>query len=258
MSQSNLALPTQTGFGTTNRTDSWWLAPLAVFLGLSGFVVYSTWAAFQGEHYAWGPYLSPFYSPLLPIPFPSFWPEWLPKSPAFFILWMPAGFRTTCYYYRKAYYRAFFLDPAGCAVGERKGRKYIGERSFPFVLQNAHRYFLLLAVGLIFFLAHDAWKALWFDGEFGIGVGTLVLIANTTLLSLYTFSCHSLRHMIGGKEDCFSCASLGSVKHGTWKMVSYLNLNHQLWAWLSLSMVGFADFYIRMVSMGIWTDFRII
>ena len=35
------------------------------FLVLGGFVVYATWAAFQGNHYEYGPYLSPFYSPLL-------------------------------------------------------------------------------------------------------------------------------------------------------------------------------------------------
>ncbi len=50
-------------FGETMRSDAWWVQPLVVFLGLGAFVVYSTWAAFQGEHYAAGPYLSPFYSP---------------------------------------------------------------------------------------------------------------------------------------------------------------------------------------------------
>ncbi len=56
---------TKRAFGETLRPDAWWLQPLAVFLGLSGFIVYSTWAAFQGEHYHFGPYLSPFYSPEL-------------------------------------------------------------------------------------------------------------------------------------------------------------------------------------------------
>ena len=53
------------GFGHTSRRDTWWAAPLAVFVGFSAFVVYATWAAFQGEHYTYGPYLSPFYSPEL-------------------------------------------------------------------------------------------------------------------------------------------------------------------------------------------------
>ena len=29
----------------TLRQDLWWLEPMAVVLGLGGFVVYSTWAA---------------------------------------------------------------------------------------------------------------------------------------------------------------------------------------------------------------------
>ena len=38
-----------------SRRDPWWVQPLVVFLGLSAFVVYSTWAAFQGKHYRFGP-----------------------------------------------------------------------------------------------------------------------------------------------------------------------------------------------------------
>src|SRR5688572_10151642 len=112
------------GFGATQRRDAWWLQPLATALGLAAFGVYATWAAFQNANYQWGPYLSPMYSPLLDF-------EWWPLSPAFLILWAPGGFRLTCYYYRKAYYRSFFLDPAACAVGEPKEHKYCGETKFP-------------------------------------------------------------------------------------------------------------------------------
>ncbi len=118
-------------FGATLRPDPWWIAPSIVALGLLAFGVYSTWAAWVGEHFEWGPYLSPFYSPHL-----SF--QWWPVSPAFLILWAPLGFRATCYYYRKAYYRAFFLDPAACAVGEPE-RDYQGERKL-FIFQNLHRF----------------------------------------------------------------------------------------------------------------------
>jgi hypothetical protein len=38
-------------FGETQRRDAWWLQPAAVFVGLGAFIVYSTWAAFQGAHY---------------------------------------------------------------------------------------------------------------------------------------------------------------------------------------------------------------
>src|SRR5207247_5016042 len=117
--------------------------------GLAILGAYATWAAFQGNHYEYSSYLSPFYSPL-------FRPAWLPRwlSPALLILWMPLGFRATCYYYRKAYYRAFFADPSACAVGEgRKG--YCGEVTFPFILQNLHRYFLYLALIILAFLWYD-------------------------------------------------------------------------------------------------------
>ena len=45
----------QRKFGETTRRDAWWLQPLLVFLGLSAFIVYATWAAFQGNHYEFGP-----------------------------------------------------------------------------------------------------------------------------------------------------------------------------------------------------------
>ena len=54
------------GFGETSRPDNWWIQPLVVFLGFSAFIVYSTWAALQGNnYYSAGPLLSPMYSPLL-------------------------------------------------------------------------------------------------------------------------------------------------------------------------------------------------
>jgi hypothetical protein len=169
-----VSLPLRRGFGETTRRDRWWVQPLLVFVGFGLFLVYATWAALQGEHYTFGPYLSPFYSPELwghsPHAWfgalPSWWPAWLPYSPAYFILWAPAGFRMTCYYYRGAYYKAFWADPPACAVGEpRKG--YIGDSNWPLRIQNIHRYFLYVAVLFIGMLTWDAIKAFWFDGRFG-------------------------------------------------------------------------------------------
>jgi len=267
MAQAAGALP-RSGFGETARRDAWWLTPAATFTVLSAFIVYSTWAAFQGSHYHSGPYLSPFYSPEV---FgesehawfgarPPFWPSFLPFSPAFLILWAPGLFRFTCYYYRGAYYKAFWADPIACTVGEPR-KSYIGERSFPLILQNVHRYVLYIALVFLVFLALDVWKALWFVDRatgvksFGIGVGTLVLAMNVTLLGGYTLGCHSLRHLVGGK---FTQLSKRPVRSKCYDCASSLNSRHMLFAWMSLFWVGFTDFYIRMCSMGIFTDWRIL
>src|SRR5918996_2614438 len=149
----------QKGFGRTMRRDTWWIQPLVVFIGLSSFVIYATWAAYQGKYFEWGPYLSPFYSPLLFGDSPHAWfgsgPKWLSGiSPALLILWMPAGFRLTCYYYRGAYYKSHWADPPSCAGSEPRN-KYLGEQTFPLILQNIHRYFLYLALPFLLVLAYD-------------------------------------------------------------------------------------------------------
>lgn len=264
----NLATLATPAFGRTARRDAWWLQPLVVFTVLSAFVLYSTWASLQGRHYYFGPYLSPFYAPELfgesPNawfgPQPGWWPSWLLFSPALLIIAAPLGFRLTCYYYRGAYYKAFWADPLSCTVGEPR-HSYWGERSFPLVLQNVHRYFLYLALAFLVFLSWDVWKALWFDDPatgktvFGVGVGTLVLATNVILLSGYTFGCHSLRHLIGGRVDSLS-AMRGRFQ--AYRCVGCFNRSHMQWAWASLIWVGFSDLYIRMCSMGFWTDLRIL
>jgi hypothetical protein len=242
-----------TRFGSTQRQDSWWIEILPVIIVLGGFGLYATLRAFEGKFYEWGPYISPFYSPLID-PLHHYWPF----SPAILILGGPLGFRATCYYYRKAYYRAFFLDPPACAVSEPSGRKYRGEAAFPFILQNLHRYFFYLALLFLCFLWYDAVLAFFFPEGFGIGVGSLVMLVNILLLTTYTFSCHSLRHLVGGKLDCFSCATFGAPRHAAWRWVTFFNERHMLWAWLSLFSVGLTDLYIRLVSAGHLKDIRIL
>jgi len=104
----------RSGFGETRRPDTWWVQPLVVFLGLSTFIVYSTWAALQGSHFRFGPYLSPFYSPEIfgdsPHswfgPKPNWWPAFLTFSPALLILWargcLPGSPRPCSYYGHRA------------------------------------------------------------------------------------------------------------------------------------------------------------
>src|ERR1700678_2558876 len=203
MSQIDVPL-SRVGFGQTQRADNWWVQPLAVFLGLSTFIVYSTWAALQGQHFRFGPYLSPFYSPELFGAEGWFGakPSWIPASVtgAMLILWAPGGFRFTCYYYRGAYYKAFWADPPSCTVGEPR-KKYLGERSFPLIIQNVHRYFLRLAYVVWAILVYDAVIAFHFPNGFGIGIGTIVLVINVVLLGGYTFGCHAFRHLAGGNFD---------------------------------------------------------
>ncbi len=251
--------------GATHRRDAWWVGPLLTGIVLAGFGIYGTGRAIYNAEYDFGHgarsasvaaeshayLLSPFYSPLIILP-------WLPAwiSPAFLILWAPGGFRVSCYYYRKAYYRAFFLDPPGCAVGEGR-RKYAGETRL-FLFQNLHRYFLYVAIVFLVILAIDVvhaaiWPAAGAGGGWTVGcsVGTLVL------LSLYTFSCHSFRHLVGGNVDCFSCVSFGAQRYQAWKGVSFLNQRHMLFAWISLFGVGLTDLYVWMVASGRITDIRL-
>ena len=265
MTSGTSADRTPAAFGKTDRRDAWWVVPLATALGLGAFIVYATFRAVYNADYHLGHgtdrltehayLLSPFYSPLIVLP-------WLPPwiSPAFLILWAPGGFRLTCYYYRKAYYRAYFSDPPACAVGEGRHR-YRGETTL-FLFQNLHRYFLYVALIFLIILTVDVIHSCMWPVEggrmtLGVSVGTLVLAANTMLLTLYTFSCHSLRHLVGGNVDCFSCVALGQTRHRVWKGASRLNEHHMFWAWTSLFMVGFADLYVWLVASGRIPDARI-
>jgi len=245
MNETKTAEP-PAGLGATARKDAWWVEPALVAFGFGIFIVYATWRALEGAHYEWGPYLSPFYSPKLP--FPGWW---------FLILLIPGGFRATCYYYRKAYYRAYFLDPPACSVGHFGGNKYCGETTFPLVLQNLHRYFLYAASIVLAFLWYDAIVAFNWDGQIGAGVGSFVLLGNVILLSFYTFGCHAFRHLVGGRLNCFSCSTSAQTQFKLWHLVTKLNEHHMLWAWLSLFSVGFADFYVRSVQTGLFTDLRL-
>jgi hypothetical protein len=268
MNGTSSSAVSQRTFGQTMRPDVWWIQPVLVFLGLSTFIVYSTWAAFQGNHFYFGNYISPFYSPEIfgPSehswfgPQPAWWPHWLVFSPALLILWAPAGFRLTCYYYRGAYYKAFWADPPACTVSEPR-KTYLGERSFPLIMQNVHRYFLYIALFFICALAYDVWEGLWFvdpvSGKttFGVGVGTVVLAINVYLLAGYIFGCHSLRHLVGGLRDQLSKSKTCSRLYAC---ATCFNGRHMLWAWMSLFWVGFADLYVRLCAMGIWHDWRLL
>jgi hypothetical protein len=239
------------------RADAWWISPVAVGLALAAFAAYSGWAALQNANYYAAPYLSPFYSPCIAascahvsLPLVG---AWWTLSPALLVLWIPGGFRATCYYYRKAYYRSFFLSPAACAVPDA-AKRYEGERRFPLVVQNLHRYFFYLTLPLLAFLWWDALRAFRFADGFGVGLGSLVLCANAALLTLYCLSCNSCRHACGGRLDSLHGAP---ARLRAWRVVSRLNEKHRELAWVSLASVVFADLYVRLLAVGAFSDPRL-
>jgi hypothetical protein len=250
--------PQRLGFLETLRVDRWWLEPILFFAGLTLFFGYLAVSAFLDDWaFKVGPYLSPVFEPGPFIPLEDRLEEpfgaWF-LSPAFVILWGPAGFRLTCYYFRKAYYRAYFLKPPACAVGDA-GTAYGGESLFPLILQNAHRYFMYVALILVWFQWATAIRSFHDpDGGWGIGLGSAILVTDSILLSLYLFSCHALRHFVGGCLSCFSCSKWNQTRKKTWNLVTLLNGRHALWAWASLASVAATDLYIRLVANGHITD----
>lgn len=240
----------------TTRKDAWWLEPSLVAAGFTLFIVYATWRAFENHYYEIGSFLSPFYSPKIVL-------SWWKFSPAILILWVPAGFRATCYYYRKAYYRAYFGDPRACAVDHKglancSSGKYCGETSFPWIFQNAHRYFFYLATVVLAFLWWDVFVAFYSRGHFQVTAINLFMLLNVILLSGYSGGCHACRHLVGGRLDCFSSCTATQTQFKIWHVVTKLNEHHMLWAWLSLFSVGWTDFIIRQLACGAINDIRFL
>ena len=245
----------------TLRGDRWWLPQLITALVLGGFAIYATVRAFQNGDYYSEPYLTPLYSPCLTTGCVSHASDfgtpigsWWGLSPAIVILIFPLGFRLTCYYYRKAYYRAFWQSPPACAVAEPHGG-YSGETRFPLILQNIHRYFWYVALIFSVILSYDAvlgfrdTHARWGHA----GLGTLMLVINSVLIWAYTLSCHSCRHITGGRLRHFS---KHPVRYWIWTQVSKLNAKHMQLAWASLVWLALSDFYIFLLASNAFRDPR--
>jgi hypothetical protein len=247
----------------TLRTDRWWVPPLTIGAVLVFFVVYSTVRVFMAKWY-WVDdfhYLTPLYSPCVAdncVAGSSHFGTWLPALPVFLplgIIAFPivAGFRVTCYYYRKAYFRSLWASPQACAVAEPH-KKYSGETRFPLIFNNSHRYFFYFAAVVLVINLYDAILAFRGpDGRFGAGLGTLIIWINLLMLAGYTFSCHSCRHTIGGRLKHFS---RHPVRYRLWTLVSKLNTRHGTFAMISLVTVILTDAYIMSVSAGWFSDLR--
>lgn len=225
------------------KMGRWWPYPLAVLVILTTFIFYTLWAVLQGVGKK-DPYLSPLYSPVV------------------LAIWVPIGLRITCYYYRKAYYRAYFNNPSGCARKEFNKGEYWGETKFPFILNNLHRYFLVGSIVILAFLYYDTVVAFFFNvgGQlrFEIHVGSIVFLINIILLTFYTLSCHTLRHMCGGGGKCFTTSGKPKSRYKVWRFLSRLNCDHPKYAWMSLIFVMFTDFYVRLMIWGIIPDVRLL
>jgi hypothetical protein len=249
----------------TLRKDRWWLAPLLTVIGLVAWLAYATVRVFmQSDYLAEGAgyhYLTPFYSPCLSngcSPSAAEWGRFLPNWPilpyALITLVFLLAFRLTCYYYRKAYYRSFWASPPACAVPD--GHKtYSGETRFPLIFQNAHRYMFYAAFLISIINSWDAIRAFWGPDSGGFGLGNLVLLANVVLLWAYTLSCHSCRHIIGGRLKHFS---QHPVRYKVWGIVSKMNGHHMGLAWTTLASLAVTDFYVMAVSAGWFADPRFI
>ena len=247
----------------TLRTDRWWQAPLLTVIGLLAWITYATVRVFQQKDYYVEAYhyLTPFYSPCVSkgcAPGASEFGQFLPDH--WFIPFAAVTlpflllFRMTCYYYRKAYYRSFWLSPPACAVPDAHA-KYSGETKLPLLGQNLHRYFFYAAVLISLINTWDAISAFHSPQGFGFGLGNLVLIANVVLLWLYTASCHSCRHIMGGKLKHFS---KHPVRYKSWLFISRLNGKHMQLAWVTLASLAISDFYVMAVAAGWFSDLRFI
>lgn len=244
--------------GATLRRDAWWMETAAVIAGLAAFVAYATWRAFMNAHYYVPPYVSPFYSPCVAQVCEHATVRliggWWRFTPSLLVLWVPLGFRVTCYYARRVYYRSLFWAPPACAVRDRPA-EYAGETRFPWILQNLHRYFFWLILLIVVVHWWDVALAFRFPGGFGIGLGTLIILVDAALLSLYTFSCHACRHLCGGHVDAFSRAP---ARSRLWSLVSRLNPYHGTFFWAALGWVALADLYIYLLSLGVLHDVRFV
>jgi hypothetical protein len=257
--------PTRAELGErTLRRDLWWYPTLLTDLGLAAFIIYATVRAFWGSAY-WVPqyhYLTPFYSPCvsascapgashLGVWFGHF-PPWIPLA----IISLPflLAFRVTCYYYRKAYYRSVWQSPPACAVAEPHAR-YTGETRLPLIIQNVHRYFFYAAFLISVINTYDAIQAFHSPSGFGFGLGNIVLVVNVILLWVYTLSCHSCRHVTGGRLKHFS---RHPVRYWMWTQISKLNTRHMLYAWITLGTLVLTDFYVMLVASGTISDPRFV
>ena len=240
------------GFGKTARRDAWWVYPLLTFLGLGASWSTPRGRALQGKNYFSGPYLSPMYSPLLfgqpgEEPGSAPCPAWMPGfvTGAMLILWAPGGFRLTCYYYRGAYYKAFWADPPSCTVGEPR-KSYLRRTLLPADPAEHSSLFPVHRADLPGAARHDVWKATRFPDGFGSRRGH----AGAARQRDSAGQLHPRMPFAAPPDGRIArSVSRHPARKKVYDCVSCLNRRHMLFAWMSLFWVGFSDLYVRMCSM---------
>ncbi|MCL5094580.1 MAG: hypothetical protein M1168_01185 [Candidatus Marsarchaeota archaeon] len=167
-------------------------------------------------------------------------------SPTILIIPIIALFRLTCYGFRKSYNRHLFKHPQSCIISRQNDNQnyYTGETSLLFRIENLHRYFMYFSLLILPFFYYDLYLSFVFNLSI-LRLGSIFLLIDTILLTLYIFSCHSIRNLIGGNKDCFSCLKFSQKRKKIFDLQSFLNSNHEFFAWSSLVFIIFVDLYIR-------------
>jgi len=181
-------------------------------------------------------------------------------SPTILVLPFVGLFRLTCYAYRKDYHRHIFKHPVSCALdnrGDSALRDYTGETKF-FRVENLHRYFMYFGVAILPFFFYDFYLSITFGGGLIIRLASLILLANAIMVTLWVFSCHAVRHLTGGRMDCYGCRFAGKQKNSFFNLQSKFNSHHEALAWSSLILFVFVDLYIRALSAGIPLDVTLL
>jgi hypothetical protein len=121
------------------------------------------------------------------------------------------------------------------------------------VVNNLHRYFWYAGVLIAVVLTYDTVVAFRFSDGWGVGLGSLIFLLNAAAFWLYSLSCHSCRHAVGGRLKHFKRHPL---RYRFYNLVSKLNHHHPAFAWISLPAMVFTDLYVRLVASGVVTDLR--
>jgi hypothetical protein len=181
-------------------------------------------------------------------------------SPTLLIVPVIGLFRLTCYAFRKGYHRHIFVHPVQCELNARidtPARHYSGETGF-LRIENLHRYFMYFGALILPFFYYDFYLSVVYAGAFTLRLGSLIMLADTLVLTLWVFSCHSVRHLLGGNVDCYGCRFAPKQRNGLYRLQSALNAHHEGFAWAGLIMIVFVDLYLRALAAGIPLDMTLL